>query len=418
MVARHAKSDAHVVVPAISVDAAAELVAAAATGAASERIELSHAVGRVLAADLASLTDVPNCNVSAMDGYACRAVDTGSARSGGPVSLRVVGDSPAGRPHQGAVGAGEAVAVYTGAPIPEGADAIVRVEDAMRSGDTLFVETPAREDDIRSRAEQLSLGTIYLRRGTLLSPRAVLLAGAMGHATVEVAERPRVAVVVTGDEVVEPGADLSRGQVFNANGPALVALVERYGGIVTAIRHATDDRMALRGYLQELSGDVDLFVTSGGASAGRYDVIHSLLTEDVLGTAAFTRVLVRPGGPVSFGSFAGVPLLALPGNPAAAIVMFQVLGPVWFHRQLGRSDAPAYLARTQARAAEPFRHAKAKVGFWPALHEPSASDGAPSIRPVGGKEGPEQLQQATCLAITAPWRRVAPGGWIEMMSLD
>ena len=418
MVAHQLMNPATDAVTSVSVDEAVALVAAAAPRTGTERMPLEGAVGRVLAADVASLGDLPNCDVSAMDGYACRAADTVRAREGAAVALRLVGESAAGRPYPGVVGAGEAVAIFTGAPLPDGADAVVRLEDARRERDTIALDAPASARDIRARADQLASGAVYLRAGATLSPRAVLLAAAMGHDTVTVSRQPRVAVVVTGDEVVDPGSALGRGQVFNANGPAVAALVAHFGGSVRQVRHAADDRDALMRHLDTLRERVDLIVTTGGAAAGRYDMVHTLLTDDPRGRAAFTRVRVRPGGPASFGFYGGVPLLALPGNPAAAAVIFQLLGAAWLYSALGRSDPAPYPARTAVRASAPFRHARHKTGLWPAVLAQHARDDLPGIEPaVGAGGGPGELGRATCLAVTAPWQDVPAGGRIEMMAL-
>jgi len=419
MVAPHATQPAEATATGVALDDAVARVTETAGRAHTELVTLDDAAGRVLAADLASRGDLPNCHVSAMDGYACRASDTAHARSGAPVTLRLVGESAAGRPFAGTVGPGEATTIFTGAPVPQGADAILRLEDAWRSAETVTFEAPATPGDIRARADQLAAGTTYLDAGTLLTPRAVLLAAAMGHGAVAVAARPRVAVVVTGDEIVDPGQEPARGQVVNANAPAIAALARAFGAAVVDVHHAGDDRQELARTLRDLGLDVDLLVTTGGAAAGRYDQVHALLTGDPLGRAEFTRVQVRPGGPASFGSYAGVPLLALPGNPAAAAVIFQVLGAAWLYRYLGRTDLPPYLARSHARAAGPFRHAKHKTGLWPALRSRATADDAALVEAAGGGhgDGPALLGQADCLAITAPWQDVPAGGQIEVMDL-
>lgn len=404
---------------AIGVDDAVAAVSQAAGTAALETVSVSEALDRVLAKDLESLDDLPNHASSAMDGYACRARDTVDASPAVPLGLRVVGSAPAGHAYGGTLGPGAAVSIYTGAPLPDGADAVVRLEDVERRGDTVWLTAPADGHDVRRRAEQLRTGTTYLRKGTLMTPRAVLLAAAMGHGAVPVASRPRVLVVVTGDEVVRSPARPARGQVFDANGPSVAALAARAGGEVLEIHHAPDDLGSLARYLLHRAPGVDLILSVGGVSLGRFDVVHQLLHDHAKAERAFAGVLCRPGGPVSFGSFAGVPLLALPGNPVAAAITFQVLGLAWFHRRLGRSDPAPFLSRSTARAGGAFRHAGPKTGFWPAnlAHDPAS--GATIVEPVdrGAPAGPSQLQRTDVLAITWPWASVDEGGRIEVMAL-
>jgi molybdopterin molybdotransferase len=215
----------------LSVEEALSLVLEGARGELGvEELPLREAYGRVLAEDLASLVDHPDQDDTAIDGYACREADTLLASPERPVRLRVIGEAPAGKPFLGEVGQGEAVAVYTGAPIPRGADAVIRVEDTRREGEYVLLLAPASPKDIRPKGDDLRRGEVYLRRGDLLTPGRLGLAAAMGHPRVRVYRRPRVGILSTGDEVVEPGEPLPYGGVYNSNAYSLLGLVLEAGG--------------------------------------------------------------------------------------------------------------------------------------------------------------------------------------------
>lgn len=401
-------------VPIVDLDEAVARVAARAGRAAAETVAVGSARGRVLAADLEARSDLPAADVSAMDGYACRAEDTASATQAQPVRLRLVGEVPAGHPGERTLAAGEAVAVFTGAPIPRGADAVVRLEATRREGDDVDVLAPATPRDIRPRGDQLRRGETYLRAGTLLDPRALGLAAAMGHATVRVARRPRVALLVTGDELVEPGAPLPEGGAYDASGTALAAMVTDAGGTVALVRRVPDDPAALRAALAACA-DTDLVLTSGGASVGRHDVVKRALENE--GRVHFGGVRVKPGAPVTLGEHGGRTVLALPGNPAAAWLLFGVLGSAWFHRHLGRLDPPPYLRRVPARAAAPFGHGRDKAALWPARVLGADEGGVTLVEPWArhGGGGPAEVALADALVLTQPWQEAVAGARVEVV---
>ena len=324
----------------------------------SERVALVDALGRVLADDLVSLCDHPGVDNSALDGYACRMADTEGAEDGAPARLRVVGEAPAGRPFPGRVGPGEAVRIFTGAAVPDGADGIVPVEASREDEDGwVALLQPARAGDIRRRAQDLADGQVYLRRGRRLDAATVGLAGGMGYATVPVTRRPRVALLTTGDEVVDPGRPLERGQVYDSNGASILALGQAAGATMLRLPRVGDDEGALERGLEEL-GTVDLLLTSGGVSMGRYDRVRDLLFGR--GTVRFWKVAMKPGGPALYGRLGDVPVLGLPGNPVSSMVVFLVLARAFLDAALGRSDPPPYLDRRRARAANAFHGATSK----------------------------------------------------------
>lgn len=373
----------------VSVADAIRMVVAAAPSPQEERLPVATALGRVLLEDVLSLVDHPNADDSALDGYACRFEDTRDASADRPVRLRLLADAPAGKPWNGRLSPGEAVRIGTGGVVPDGADAIVGVEDthleaAPLSADVrvlddgassgpvddrtpeplaeaddpfaservfVHVHAPAHRDAVRRRAQDLREGERYLRRGSLLNAAALGLIVAMGHATVRVARRPRVAIVTTGDEVVQPGTPLRRGQVYGSNGVAVAAMARAAGAEVVAFQHTHDDIPELAQALTA-AGEVDLLVTSGGVSMGPRDVVRDLMLET--GEVAFWKVRVRPGGPTLFGRYRGVPLLGLPGNPVSSMVTFLLFGRPFLDAASGADAMPPYHRRVRATALTPF----------------------------------------------------------------
>ncbi|MBR89453.1 MAG: molybdopterin molybdenumtransferase MoeA [Euryarchaeota archaeon] len=272
--------------------------------------------------------DDPRFDNSAMDGFAVRASDCEE----GPSTLTVVGVSQTGGEHPPAIGPGQACRIMTGAPLPEGADAIVMVEDTKVDGTRVTILGPARTGYIRRRAENLSRGQEALPAGATLSSATLALAGSMGHGEVEVVKRPTIAILSTGDELVPPGSELAPGQIYESNSHALASLVESMG--CHAVRHesVTDSMDELRATLDELSGH-DAILTSGGVSMGDWDLVRRIMEEE--GDLSFWRMRIRPGGPPLFGTWRGTPLFGLPGNPVSSLVVFHVLVAPWIAKSLG-----------------------------------------------------------------------------------
>ncbi|HGY10104.1 MAG TPA: molybdopterin molybdenumtransferase MoeA [Oceanithermus profundus] len=337
-----------------------------------EEVPLEEALGRVLARDLEALADHPDVDNTAVDGYAARAADTAGASPENPVRLRWIGESPAGRPFPGRLGPGEAVSVYTGAPLPEGADAVVAVEDTERDGEYVLLYKPASPKDIRPKAQDLKKGEVYLKRGDRLTPGRVGLAAGMGHRTLPVVRRPRVGVLSTGDEVVEPGTPLPPGGVYNSNAYSVAALVREAGGEPVLLGKVGDRVEEVKAQL-EGAGDLDLVLTSGGVSMGDYDIVRHLLERE--GKIHFWKILQRPGGPPIFAEFLGRPFFGLPGNPVSAMVTFFLYGRPMLFKMLGRSDPP--YRRVRALAEGFFKGAGHKVAFRRAVlrYDPEAPGG-------------------------------------------
>ena len=331
---------------------AIDLIASATRPAGSETVPLAEAWRRVLAEDLASLADRPSADDSALDGFACRASETAAATPSSPVRLRLVGTSHAGKPFDGVVDPGQAARIATGAAVPVGTDAVVGVEDAGEEDGWVVVRAPAQREAVRRRARDLATGHAYLRAGRRLDAANLGLAAAMGHGAVRVARRPKVALLVTGDELIAPGAGpLRPGEVYDANGASMAALVAAAGAELAGIKRVGDEPDELEAVIATC-GEADLIVTSGGVSKGERDAVRDLLHDR--GELVFWRVMMRPGGPTMFGSLGGIPLLGMPGNPVSSIVTFLLFVRAYLDTAMGRSGPLPYYDRLRATARSVF----------------------------------------------------------------
>lgn len=396
----------------LSVEEALSLVLEEARGELSvEELPLKEAYGRVLAEDLASEVDHPDQDDTAIDGYACRQEDTRSASPESPVRLRVIGEAPAGRPFPGEVGPGEAVAVYTGAPIPKGADAVVRVEDTRREGEYVLLFAPASPKDIRPKGDDLKKGEVYLKRGDLLTPGRLGLAAAMGYPRLKVFRRPRVGILSTGDEVVEPGEPLPFGGVYNSNAYSLLGLVWEAGGEPVLLGKVPDDPEAVLARLKE-AGPLDLLLTSGGVSMGAYDVVRKVLERH--GEVIFWKVKQQPGGPLLLARLGGLPVLGLPGNPVSSMVTFFLYGRPFLFRLLRRTEPPYRSLR--ARALTPFRGAVDKKVFRRGV---LSFEGELVVRTTGNQSSGvlRSMAVGNALVVLPPGQDVREGEEVEAIPL-
>ncbi|MGL5864953.1 MAG: molybdopterin molybdotransferase MoeA, partial [Dermatophilaceae bacterium] len=297
----------------------------------SEAVAVGQALGRVVAGEVVAAVDLPGADNSAMDGYAVRAADLAAASDTAPVELPVDGDIAAGDTTPQVLAAGRALRIMTGAPLPAGADAVVPVERTDGGARQVVVRlAPEVGRHVRRRGEDVRAGDVLLPAGTRLGPGHLALAAAANVPVVQVYRRPRVTVVSTGDELVDPGAALAHGQVVDSNSVMLRALVEAAGAEVAAAVRLPDDEAAVRAFVDDPPGDPDLVVTSGGVSMGVYDTMKVVLTGvDPRGTGGgveFVRVAMRPGMPQGSGMIAGgrVPVVTLPGNPVSSLVSFHM----------------------------------------------------------------------------------------------
>ena len=305
----------------------------------AERVALLDAAGRVLATPVASPLTLPAWDNSAMDGYAVRAADIETAREDAPVSLRVLESVQAGEFPSRQVEAGTAIRIMTGAPVPEGADSVVRVEDTNGATDVVVV-TSARDArrNIRPRGEDIETGVVVLDRGVSLGAAQIGVLASVGAASVDVHRRPRVAFMSSGDEIVDLDRfheALAGRKIVTSNSYTLHALIRAAGGEPLNLGIARDDPADLRERMQRAAG-CDLLITSAGMSAGEYDYVRSVLAE--LGvTLDVWKVRMRPGAPLGFGRLHGMPWIGLPGNPVSTMVTFELFVRPVLRRMLGHT---------------------------------------------------------------------------------
>lgn len=314
----------------ISVEEALARVLAGIEVVPAETVSLSDALGRVLAADVAARLSHPPAAVSAMDGYAVRAADTASI----PAKLKQIGESAAGAGFKGRIEPGTCVRIFTGAPIPEGADAIVIQEDTTSESATVVVNKAAKLGEwIRPEGLDFRSGDVLLKAGSVLSARDVGLAAAMNVPWLSVRRKPRIALIATGNEVVMPGDPVGANQIVSSNSIALAAYVRVQGGEPVNLGIAPDEPRALLAMIDSAKG-ADLLVTSGGASVGDYDLVREALGRSGF-DLGFYKVAMRPGKPLIFGRLDGIPVLGFPGNPVSAGVCAAIYLKAVMEKMLG-----------------------------------------------------------------------------------
>ena len=329
---------------------------------------LLDALGLVLAEDVAADRDVPPFRNSAMDGYAVRGDDVGSA----PVELRVVGELAAGEFPDREVGTGEAMRIMTGAPLPEGADTVVRVEDTDNASDivTITAATPTGVA-VRQAGEDLRKGEGILAAGTVLRAAEIGLLASVGRARILVRKRPRIAVFSTGDEIVDLEAPLGRGQIRDSNRYSLASAIRATGAEPWVRGIVPDSPDALRAALRE-GVAADAIVTSGGVSVGDHDHMKPVLAE--LGTIDFWAIAIRPGRPLAFGELKEgdrrVPIFGLPGNTVSALLTFEMFVRPALLRMQGRVNVAR--PTTRARLLEPVDKPEFLRVFARGIHDPEA----------------------------------------------
>ncbi|MGD0045748.1 MAG: gephyrin-like molybdotransferase Glp [Bryobacteraceae bacterium] len=371
---------------------------------AVEDVALHAAAGRVLAADVTADRDSPALDRSARDGYAVRAADL-------PGELEVIGEVRAGERFSGAVGPGQAVEIMTGAPVPAGADAVVMVENTRPASGRVRIDRGAQPGQaINPRGAEAAAGERVLRAGTRLDYTGIAALAAFGHSRVPVYCRPTVAILATGDELVEVAETPAEFQIRNSNAHSLAAQVVRAGGAPVTLPLARDTveqthLMVSRGL------EADLLLISGGVSAGKYDLVEEVLA----GFGAefyFDRVLIQPGQPLVFGRVLGKFFFGLPGNPASTMVTFEVFARAALELLGGQTETA--LAMPWARLTREFRHRAGLTRFLPAL---LTSDGA-EVTPVEwhGSGDVPALTRANAFLVADPNHPVyAAGEWIRVL---
>ena len=367
------------------------VVAALLSTLPEEEVPLAAAHGRVLARDVPATVALPGFDNSAMDGYAARWAEVASAAAA-PVRLRVAEDIPAGRTDVVPLAPGTVHRIMTGAPLPPGADVVVPVE--LTDGGTDVVEirdAPPAGTHVRAAGEDIAEGTVALRAGSPLGAAQLGLAAAVGVSALPVRRKPRVLVLSTGSELVAPGRPLLPGQIYESNSLLLAAAVEEAGGEPRRLHFVPDDVDQFLATVRAELATADLLVTSGGVSAGAYEVVKDAFR--ALGTVEFAKVAMQPGGPQGAGTVDGVPVVTLPGNPVSAFVSFEVFVRPALRRALGHT-APERL-RAPARLAGPLRSPAGRRQFLRGRYENG------EVSQVGGPGSHlvAHLARANCLVV-------------------
>ncbi len=342
----------------LSVEDALDLVLAQVHPLDPERVPILDALGRVLAEDVYADTDIPPLSNSAMDGYAVRAADTLDASPQSPARLQVIHDLPAGYTTDLEVTTGAAIRIMTGAPIPPGADAVVPFEEVELDGGWVAIQRAyAVGKNVRPAGEDVRRGQLVLREGTVVRPQEVGMLAALGRREALAIRRPLVGILATGDELVNPGSPLTPGKIRNANSYSNAAQVLKYGGVPVLLGIARDDVGEVTERVRAgLDRGIDLLLTSGGISAGDFDVVKEVLA--IEGEMSFWQVRMRPGKPLAFGRIGDVPLIGLPGNPVSAMISFELFARPAILQMLGREDLTK--PTVQATLAEDV---KTRAGF-------------------------------------------------------
>jgi molybdopterin molybdotransferase len=380
---------------------------------APELVPLAAAAGRVLAAPCSAGVALPGFDNSAMDGYAVRAQDIAGATGAEPVRLPVAADIPAGRLDTPPLEPGTAHRIMTGAPMPEGADTVVQVE-ATDAGTTTVAIREARTPGVHVRyaGEDVQLNDRVLEAGTVLHAPQLGLLAALGVAEVSVFPALRVLVLSTGSELVEPGRPLRHGQIYESNATMITAAVNAAGARGEHLHFVADDVAALRDVLEPRLGDADLVLTSGGVSAGAYEVVKDALTGQGV---EFVSVAMQPGKPQGAGHYRGVPVVTMPGNPVSSLVSFEVFVRPALRAAMGYPDArrPVITARTGAAMDAPAGKRQFRRGV--------LDRDAGTVVPIGppGSHYLRWLAAANCLIdIDEQTTHVDAGTEVEVWPLD
>ena len=387
-------------------EALVRVLASASEPLPAETVPLAQARGRTLAHDLAALRTQPPFNASAMDGYALRAADLATI----PATLKLIGASAAGHGFAGAVGPGEAVRIFTGAPVPQGADTVIIQENTTADDASVTIlQTEPLGRNIRVAGLDFAQGDLLLARGTLLGPCELALAAAMNHATLPVTRRPRIALLATGDELVKPGDTLGPDQIVTSNTFAVGAYAQAAGAEVIDLGIAGDTFEAIEsGIRAARDSGADVLVTLGGASVGDHDLVQTALANEGM-ELGFWRIAMRPGKPLMHGRIGDMRILGLPGNPVSAIVcgvlfLIPIIRALAGDRQAGADQTEAAVLGCDLPAndsREDYLRATLQAG-----------SGLPVATPFGRQDSSmlRVLASSHCLVVRPPRAPAAKAG--------
>jgi molybdopterin molybdotransferase len=351
----------------ISVEAALEKILSHIQPLGFEKVSLLEAQGRVIAEDIYAARDIPPLDNSAMDGYAVRSEDIQEASSSRPVRLEIIEDLPAGSVSRKTVGKGEAIRIMTGAPIPRGADTVVQVEDTAKEDryTQIFRAVPLGEN-IRRAGEDVGKGDRVIAKGDLIRPAEVGMLASVGRSFVSVYQRPQVAILCTGEELVDVDGELGEGKIVSSNSYTLAAQVKDAGAIPIQLGIARDRKEDIEQKLRQ-GIRADVLISSAGISVGDYDLVKDVL-KDLGMEMVFWKVAMKPGKPLAFGTIGGKPAFGLPGNPVSSMVSFeQFVRPsllkMMGHHQLFRPMIEAILKEDIRKEPGRRHYIRAVVSF-------------------------------------------------------
>ncbi len=397
----------------ISVDEAGVRIHGNLTRVSFEEVALLQSVGRVIAVDVASAVTKPPVSVSSMDGYAVRAVDVADV----PVVLDIVGEAPAGHAMAGTIGSGEAVRIFTGGVLPAGADSVVIQENTVRDGATVTVRESVHEGCfVRQCGLDFARGDAAGLVGRLVGPREIGLIASMNVPWVQVARRPRVAIMGTGDELVRPGDVPRADQVVSSNSLVLGALVAQAGGEAVNLGIARDNRQSIRDCLRRAAGS-DMLVVTGGMSVGEHDLVRRVMHDEGM-DLDFWKVAMRPGKPLAFGLLGSMPVLGFPGNPVSTLICGHLFLRPAIHTMLGRVDGDT--GEETAITTTDLAANDERQDYLRAVHERNATGGL-DVTAFDRQDSSmvAVLASASCLIIRAPHAPAVPaGGQVRIMKLD
>jgi molybdopterin molybdotransferase len=396
----------------ITVDQALEIVLARAAPLGVETIQLELAHNRILAEDILADINLPPFDRARMDGYAVRSADAAVA----PARLRIVGEIAAGASFDEKIKSGEAVKIFTGAPMPDGADAVQKIEVTESDGDYVTLNEAVMPGQfITPRASEMSAGAIVARSGREIGPAEMAALASFGYANVKVGRRPRVAIISTGSELVDVSTSPSGPQIRNSNSYTLAAYAERAGAIVDNLGSVEDTPQATRDALSKAARGRDVVITSGGVSMGDYDLVKAALLE-IGAKIHFDKVIIRPGKPTVFAERDQTFFFGLPGNPVSTSVTFNVFARIALRKMQG--DFAPSLPTVRAKLTSPLKDASSRRSYLPASLR--ILDGAAIAEPLkwGGSSDLVAFMNANALIIVGEqMHEIEAGEAVDVMML-
>lgn len=398
--------------PLLPVEKAKTLILAGVKPLPAEIVALSDAHTRVLARDLKAKRDQPPFPASAMDGYAVHSTDTEVPGK----QLKVIGISAAGREFRRSLGRGETVRIFTGAPVPRGADAVLIQENAVADGNSITTKASVGHGQhVRSRALDFKKGELLLRAGRLLTARDIGIAASINYPKLPVRKKPIVAIIATGDELVEPGGRPRRDQIISSNSLALAAFIGWAGAVPQIVGTVRDNQYQLRAAIRR-ARKADILITTGGASVGEHDLVKSALQSEGI-ALKFWKIAMRPGKPLMFAARGKQRIIGLPGNPVSALVCARVFIKPLIDRLLGRTTEEFAIT---ASLVEPMRANDERQDYARGRLE-RKKDGSLLARPYPVQDSSmlRLLAEADCLIIRPPHAQAAAAGdKVEILPLD